>query len=189
MLEHDGRQFPLIREHRITLGLSQRQFADLLGVTFQQVYKYERGINGMSAGQLYDIAQGSGTSVEFFFAGIETDECQLLPRQKWLLDVMVSLGEIQDNDQKAAISHLVRSLSRVSRAPVDLTDEEHTAVAAALRKLISEDKFPLAPRLKPLKSGLAKLDPPKPKAALKPPIAGATKASIRRRKRQGRVLP
>jgi hypothetical protein len=37
----------------------------------------------------------------------------------------------------------------------DLTDEELPAVAAALRKLIDEDKFPFSPRLKPLKSGQA----------------------------------
>ena len=104
-----------IRERRITLGLSQRQFADFLGVTFQQVYKYERGINSMSAGQIYEIAQGSDTPVEYFFEGLETDERQLLPRQKWLLDVMISLGEIQDKEQRAAIGHLVRSLSRVGR--------------------------------------------------------------------------
>jgi hypothetical protein len=43
----------------------------------------------------------------------------------------------------------------------DLTDEEHAAIVAALRKLIAEDRFPLSPRLKPLKSALAKLDPQK----------------------------
>jgi hypothetical protein len=56
----------------------------------------------------------------------------------------------------------------------DLTDDEHAAVVAALRKLIAEDKFPLSPRLKPLKSALAKFDPPKPKVPPKPPIVGAS---------------
>jgi hypothetical protein len=58
----------------------------------------------------------------------------------------------------------------------DLTDEEHDAVVAALRKLIAEDKFPFSPRLKPLKSALAKLDPPKPKAPPKPPICGRVRS-------------
>jgi hypothetical protein len=52
----------------------------------------------------------------------------------------------------------------------DLTDAEQTAVAAALRRLIDEDKFPFSPRLTPLKSALAKLAPPKPRAAPPPPI-------------------
>jgi hypothetical protein len=58
-----------------------------------------------------------------------------------------------------------------------------------LRKLIAEDKFPYSPRLKPLKSALTKFDPPKLKAPPKPPIAGTSEASIRRRKRQSRALP
>jgi len=51
----------------------------------------------------------------------------------------------------------------------DLTDEERTAVVAALRKLIADDKFPLAPRLKPLKSALAKMAPQPPRKPLPPP--------------------
>jgi alkanesulfonate monooxygenase SsuD/methylene tetrahydromethanopterin reductase-like flavin-dependent oxidoreductase (luciferase family) len=65
----------------------------------------------------------------------------------------------------------------------DLTDEELAAVIAAVHKLIDEDRFPLSPRLKPLKSALAKLDPPKPKAPPPPPMAGASEAAIRRRRR------
>jgi len=68
----------------------------------------------------------------------------------------------------------------------DLTDEEHAALVAALRKLIDEDRFPPSPRLRPLKSALAELDPPEPKAPPKPPIAGASEAAIRHRKRAKR---
>ncbi|HLY58110.1 MAG TPA: helix-turn-helix transcriptional regulator, partial [Stellaceae bacterium] len=39
-----------IRERRIMLGLTQQQLADLIGVTYQQAHKYERGINRVSAG-------------------------------------------------------------------------------------------------------------------------------------------
>jgi hypothetical protein len=42
---------------------------------------------------------------------------------------------------------------------VDLTDEDHAAVTAAIRRVIEDDKFPHAPRLDPLRSALAKLDP------------------------------
>jgi hypothetical protein len=69
---------------------------------------------------------------------------------------------------------------------IDFTEEEQTAIAAALRRLIDEDKFPFSPRLKPLKSALAKLAPPKAKAPRKPPIAGASEAAIRRRKKAKR---
>jgi DNA-binding XRE family transcriptional regulator len=46
-----------VRERRIMLGLTQQQLADLIGVTYQQAHKYERGINRVSAGRLYEIAQ------------------------------------------------------------------------------------------------------------------------------------
>jgi DNA-binding XRE family transcriptional regulator len=41
-----------VRERRIMLGLTQQQLADLIGVTYQQAHKYERGINRVSAGRL-----------------------------------------------------------------------------------------------------------------------------------------
>jgi DNA-binding XRE family transcriptional regulator len=41
-----------VRERRIMLGLTQQQLADLIGVTYQQAHKYERGINRISAGRL-----------------------------------------------------------------------------------------------------------------------------------------
>jgi transcriptional regulator with XRE-family HTH domain len=104
-----------IRERRMTLGLTMRQFRELVGKTYQQVYKYERGINGISAGQLYELAQGSGTPVEYFFEGLEMIEPQLLPRQSMLIDFMTSFGGIRGEGRKAAISELVRALSRVGR--------------------------------------------------------------------------
>jgi transcriptional regulator with XRE-family HTH domain len=45
-----------IRTYRTTLGLSQTELAQRLGLTFQQVQKYERGINRVGAGRLYDLA-------------------------------------------------------------------------------------------------------------------------------------
>jgi hypothetical protein len=64
----------------------------------------------------------------------------------------------------------------------DLSDEERAAVIAAARKVFDADKFPLSERMRPLKSALAKLDPPKPRAAPKLPIAGASEAAIRRQR-------
>jgi hypothetical protein len=54
---------------------------------------------------------------------------------------------------------------------IDLTDDEHAAVTAAIRRAVETDRFPRAPRLDPLRSAVAKLDPapPLPKA---PPASG-----------------
>ena len=45
------------------LGLSQQQLAELIGVTYQQVHKYEKSINRMAAGRLYEVAQTLGVGV------------------------------------------------------------------------------------------------------------------------------
>src|ERR1700676_2637897 len=92
-----------IRERRMMLGLTQRQFAELLGVSNQQFHKYEHGINSLSAGRLYELACQSNTPVEYFFEGLERDELKVPPRQHRLLDVMRSLGEMQHEKQLEAI--------------------------------------------------------------------------------------
>jgi transcriptional regulator with XRE-family HTH domain len=61
-----------MRERRIMLGLTQQQMAELIGVTYQQAHKYEKGINRVAAGRLYSIAQGLGVEVSYFFEGLDT---------------------------------------------------------------------------------------------------------------------
>ena len=58
-----------IRQRRIMLGLTQQQMAELIGVTYQQAHKYEKGINRVAAGRLYRIAQALGVEVGYFFEG------------------------------------------------------------------------------------------------------------------------
>jgi transcriptional regulator with XRE-family HTH domain len=64
---HVGRR---LRQRRIALGISQEQLGSELGLTFQQVQKYEKGQNRISAGRLYRIAAILSVSVEHFFEGI-----------------------------------------------------------------------------------------------------------------------
>src|SRR5579864_4190708 len=95
------------------LGLSLLQFSGLIGVTYQQVYKYEHGINSISADRLYELARGSGTPIEYFFEGLDTNECQPPRGQGRLIDLMRSLTEVRNERQLEAISQLVRSLAGV----------------------------------------------------------------------------
>lgn len=60
-----------IRDKRNDLGLSQTEVANSLGVTFQQVQKYERGTNRVGASRLYDLSRILGVQVQFFFEGLE----------------------------------------------------------------------------------------------------------------------
>lgn len=60
----------MIRARRKILGVSQERLADDLGLTFQQVHKYERGANRVSASKLYEIAKSLQTSIAYFFEGL-----------------------------------------------------------------------------------------------------------------------
>src|SRR5262249_8600754 len=59
-----------IRMRRRFLGVSQQALAAKLGITFQQVQKYERGANRVSASKLYEIASALNTPISFFFEGL-----------------------------------------------------------------------------------------------------------------------
>ena len=59
-----------MRMRRKSLGLSQTQLAESIGITFQQLQKYERGSNRVSASKLYGIAVTLQASVAWFFEGL-----------------------------------------------------------------------------------------------------------------------
>ena len=58
-----------IRLRRLEAGISQEELGDKLGVTFQQVQKYERGRNRVSAARLQQIAETLGVEMPFFYDG------------------------------------------------------------------------------------------------------------------------
>ena len=57
-----------VRARRIMLGMSQERLAEALGLTFQQIQKYEKGVNRIGASRLLHIAGILDVSIEFFFA-------------------------------------------------------------------------------------------------------------------------
>src|SRR5438309_9753053 len=84
-----------IRERRIMLGLTQQQLADLIGVTYQQAHKYERGINRISAGRLYEIAQVLSVPIGYFFDGLEGQDSRAIsPRERMCLELARNLAQI-----------------------------------------------------------------------------------------------
>ena len=59
-----------VRLRRKELKISQEKLAETLGLTFQQVQKYERGANRISASKLYEIARSLRVSISWFFEGL-----------------------------------------------------------------------------------------------------------------------
>ena len=59
-----------IRHRRWMIGMTQQQLADKVGIKFQQIQKYETGMNRVSASRLWDIADAMGVTIAFFFEGL-----------------------------------------------------------------------------------------------------------------------
>lgn len=69
-----------IRLRRNTLKMSQERLADLLGITFQQIQKYERGMNRIGASRLWDVSKVLGVPVSYFFEEMAKDITNQSPR-------------------------------------------------------------------------------------------------------------
>lgn len=62
-----------VRHRRWMLGVTQQQLGDKVGIKFQQIQKYETGMNRVSASRLWDIAEALDVPVSFFFEGFVKD--------------------------------------------------------------------------------------------------------------------
>lgn len=58
-----------VRLRRMLIGMSQEKLGDLLGLTFQQVQKYEKGVNRIGAGRLFEVSQILGVPIDYFYEG------------------------------------------------------------------------------------------------------------------------
>lgn len=62
-----------LRQIRLTVGISQTELADAAGVSFQQLQKYEEGVNRISIGRLYILAKTLDVPLDYFVEGFEND--------------------------------------------------------------------------------------------------------------------
>lgn len=70
-----------LRTRRTLLGLSQTAVADAIGLTFQQLQKYEKGTNRISASRLYDLSQFLGVDIDYFFDEMDQATKKASPAQ------------------------------------------------------------------------------------------------------------
>lgn len=111
---HVGRR---LRDRRILLGLTQTAVADSIGLSFQQVQKYERGANRISAGRLYQFAQLLDVSIDYFFeggvgqdaGGSPPSEDPALTRE--VLSFVQAYHAIDDKDVRQSILELTKALA------------------------------------------------------------------------------
>jgi transcriptional regulator with XRE-family HTH domain len=110
-----------LRKRRIELGLTQLSVAEAIGVTFQQIQKYERGSNRIVASRLYDLANTLEVPLEYFFAeaqpdtpvGAQTDDAadDTFPSPKETRNLINAYYEIADPALRKKLIELVRSVS------------------------------------------------------------------------------
>jgi transcriptional regulator with XRE-family HTH domain len=114
-----------MRERRIMLGLTQQQMAELIGVTYQQAHKYEKGINRVAAGRLYNIAQALGVDINYFFDGMEAEQqFKPTPQQRLLLELARNFIGMPSRRHQEAMCNLARAL-----ANAEMTDEVDAAAS------------------------------------------------------------
>ena len=101
--------------------MSQEKLGDMLGLTFQQVQKYEKGVNRIGAGRLYEIARILGVPIDFFYEGVSGSAEGLAESQGAPVMEFVSSGEglqlslafmkIRDPKVRKRVLDLVKSLA------------------------------------------------------------------------------
>ena len=96
-----------IRHRRWMTGMTQQKLADAVGIKFQQIQKYETGMNRVSASRLYDIATALEVPVSFFFDGMEEEQAaasEALPgnilSDREALDLLRSYYALPENQRK-----------------------------------------------------------------------------------------
>ena len=101
-----------IRERRILLGFTQQHLAELIGVTYQQAHKYERGVNRVSAGRLFQISCVLTVPMSYFYEGVGEDEPKPAnPRERMVLEIARNFTGIENESHQEALSALARVLA------------------------------------------------------------------------------
>lgn len=104
-----------VRTRRLEIGMSQERLAELLGVTFQQVQKYEKGVNRIAASRLYDIAAALDLPTARFFENLSGRAGVAENKQEFVDDVLAT----PEGTQLVSLFSSIKSL-KVRRRVVEL---------------------------------------------------------------------
>jgi transcriptional regulator with XRE-family HTH domain len=112
-----------VRIRRMLIGMSQERLGDLLGLTFQQVQKYEKGVNRIGAGRLFEVSRILNVPVDFFYEGLSgagdqpgMGENQSAPVMEFVssgegLQLSLAFMKIKDAKVRKRVLDLVKSLA------------------------------------------------------------------------------
>lgn len=97
-----------IKERRLVVGITQEALGAAVGVSFQQMQKYERADNRVSAGRLHDIALALKVPVSYFFEELEAP----LEHPREMLETVKDLDGIGNGEIRAALRGLVKAIRK-----------------------------------------------------------------------------
>ena len=113
-----------VRIRRMLIGMSQERLGDLLGLTFQQVQKYEKGVNRIGAGRLFEVSRILNVPIDFFYEGLATTsqpgvgetEATAPPVMEFVssgegLQLSLAFMKIRDTKVRKRVLDLVKSLA------------------------------------------------------------------------------
>jgi transcriptional regulator with XRE-family HTH domain len=110
-----------VRIRRMLIGMSQERLGDLLGLTFQQVQKYEKGVNRIGAGRLFEVSRILNVPVDFFYEGVAAqlagnEQESAPPVMEFVssgegLQLSLAFMKIKDTKVRKRVLDLVKSLS------------------------------------------------------------------------------
>ena len=121
-----------LRQFRVAAAMTQEQLGDLIGVTFQQIQKYEKAQNRVSASKLFELSQLLNKPVSAFFAGLKADrdyynydfktnKKQIKEEEKFnkeILPLIRAFNSIEDSQAKKHLIALAVSIARQKQKKV-----------------------------------------------------------------------
>jgi len=110
-----------VRMRRLMLNMSQEVLSGKLGVTFQQVQKYEKGLNRISASRLFELAQALRVPVGYFYDGMQ-DNPPVSPLMEFMssgagVELNQAFLRIDDDKMRRRLLAMVNDIARVTGAP------------------------------------------------------------------------
>ena len=108
-----------IRARRLQLGLTQTTLGEAVGLTFQQVQKYERGTNAVSPSRMRDIAKALNLPISFFYGAADgegsADELIGLIQNKLAQRLLCAFNEVEDPEMRASLVYVIEAAARFAQ--------------------------------------------------------------------------
>lgn len=112
---HVGRR---VRAARMAKGMSQTSLGNALGLSFQQIQKYENGSNRIGSSRLWDISLILDTPVDFFFEGLEDNKSKKgageAPMSRRTIQLAKAINSLPNEEAKTNFLRLIEAYSKAS---------------------------------------------------------------------------